>query len=87
MRMPVKSSTAFRTVQFHFETTMMQLTLTDFTRQHQGRSCLGTKPELSYREEWDTVPRLLQQWHLTTSYKLFAFSLIRYRQFEQQSSY
>lgn len=49
--MPVKSSIAFRAVQFHFETTMTQLTLPDFTRQQQGRSCLGTKPELSYRED------------------------------------
>lgn len=49
--MPVKSSAAFRAVQFHFETTMMQLTLPDFKRQQQGRSYLGTKPELSYRED------------------------------------
>lgn len=51
MRVPVKSSTVFRAVQFHFETITMQLTQPDFTSQQQGRSCLSKKPELSYRED------------------------------------
>lgn len=45
-----KKLTAFSAVQFRFETTMMQLTLPDYTRQQQGRACVGTKPQLSHHE-------------------------------------
>lgn len=68
--MPVKSSTVFRAVQFHFETTTMQLTQPDFTSQQQGRSSLSTKPELSYREDATLILRSLQQRQLVTSSKI-----------------
>lgn len=84
--MPVKSSTAFRAAQVHFEITKMQLTPPDFTRQQQGRSCLGTKPELlpmktgHYPEVTATMTSGDQ-----FEDKLFAFSLSSYKQFVQSS--